>query len=44
MAELLMDHMVGNDILPKEQKAMRRGTRGFLDALIVDAAIAKETQ
>lgn len=30
-------------ILPGEQKALRRGTRGCLDALIVDEAVSRET-
>ncbi len=31
-------------ILPMEQKALRKGTRGCLDAIVIDEAVARETK
>ena len=44
MAEALGKHVREKEILPTEQKALRRGRRGCLDALVVDASIAREAQ
>ena len=44
LAEVLMAHVTAKNLLPEEQKALRRGRRGCLDALTVDAAIAREAQ
>ena len=44
LATLLMEHVKQYDLLPEEQKALRKGTRGCLDALVIDEAIARETK
>ncbi len=44
LAVMLMAHVETKGILPTEQKALRKGRRGCLDALIVDAAVAGETK
>ena len=41
LAEVLMTHVKAKNLLPEEQKALRRGRRGCLDALTVDAAISR---
>ena len=42
LAEVLMTHVKAKNLLPEEQKALSRGRRGCLDALTIDAAIARE--
>lgn len=44
LAEILLDHVTRKDMLPGEQKAMRRGRRGCLDALVIDGATSREAQ
>lgn len=44
LAEMLLDHVVRKDMLPGEQKAMRRGRRGCLDALVIDGPTSREAQ
>lgn len=44
VTQLLMVHMTEVDALPREQKAMRRGRRGCLDALVVDSMVAQEAK
>lgn len=44
LAEMLLDHVTRKGILPEEQKAMRRGRRGCLDALVIDGAVSREAQ
>ncbi len=39
----LMHHVEAKEALPKEQKALRKGRRGCLDAVTIDAAVANET-
>ena len=41
MTEILYDHSTEWDILPPEQRAVRRGRRGCLDALMVDSMVAQ---
>ena len=41
LSEKLTGLLAENDILPIEQRAMRRGHRGCLDALLVDGAITE---
>ena len=44
LSEILMKHMMAYYLLPVEQRALWRGQRGCLDALLLDAAIANEAQ
>ncbi len=44
LANMLSEHVFELGILPTEQKALRKETRGCLDALTVDMAIAEETK
>ena len=44
LTEVLYDHVIQYDILPKEQYAIRRGRRGCLDALLVDSAVSREAK
>ncbi len=44
LAIMLTQHVEAKRILPAEQKALRKGRRGCLDALVVDAAVAGETK
>ena len=41
---LLWDHLEEHNIIPVEQKALRKGRRGCLDALMVDSMIAGEAK
>ena len=41
LTEVLYDHVMRYELLPKEQKALRRGQRGCADALTVDGAAAQ---
>ena len=41
---ILMQHVESTGILPEEQKALRKGARGCLDALLIDGAVAKEAK
>ena len=43
-SKVLMTHVKAKNLLPEEQKALSRGRRGCLDALTMDAAIAREAQ
>ena len=40
--EVLYDHVVMHSYLPPEQRAIRRGHHGCLDALMVDSMVAQE--
>ena len=42
LARVLKRHVDNYGLLPPEQKALRRGTRGCIDALSVDAAVVRE--
>ena len=42
MTEVLHDHVMAHAYLPLEQRAIRRGHRGCLDALMVDYMVARE--
>ena len=42
MTEVLYDHAIAYSLLPPEQRAIRRGHRGCLDALMIDSMVAKE--
>ena len=44
LTALLMDHVEAYDLIPREQKALRKGRRGCLGALVIDAAVAEETK
>ena len=44
MADILLEHVFELGILPAEQKALRKETRGCLDALAVDMVIAEEAR
>ena len=37
----LLEHVVANGVLPVEQRALRRGHRGCLDALLIDRSVAE---
>ena len=41
---ILYEHVEKRGLLPEEQKALRKGRRGCLDALIIDQAIAAEAR
>ena len=41
---LLNEHVNEYGVLPEEQKALRKGRRGCLDALVIDEVIARETK
>ena len=40
LTKILEKHVMDNEILPVEQKALRKGRRGCFDALMIDAMIA----
>ena len=42
MTEVLYEHVICYSYLPPEQRAIRRGNRGCVDALMIDSMIAKE--
>ena len=42
MTEVLYDHAIAYSLLPPEQRAIHRGHRGCLDALMIDSMVAKE--
>ena len=44
LTRLLMGHVTEHNLLPGEQKALRKGTRGCLDALVIDGAICQEVR
>ena len=44
MTEVLYEHVMTYSDLPPEQRAIRRGHRGCLDALMVDSMVAKEVK
>ena len=44
MTAILTEHIERRKLLPEEQKALRKGRRGCLDALIIDQAIATEAK
>ena len=41
-SRVLMHHATRFDLVPEEQKALRKGRRGCLDALAIDHAVSKE--
>ena len=41
-SRVLMHHALRYGLLPEEQKALRKGRRGCLDALAIDQAVSKE--
>ena len=44
LTRILMHHVSSKNLLPVEQKALRSKTRGCLDALVIDAAVAQESK
>ena len=42
LARVLMRHVTNYNLLPPEQKALRKGARGCMDALAIDAAVVRE--
>ena len=44
LAAILTEHAIACQLLPREQKALRRRRRGCLDALVVDGAVAEEAR
>ena len=44
MAAIIMDHVKEKGLLPSEQKALRKGQRGCLDAHTIDASIIHEAK
>lgn len=44
LANLLMPHVTSKNVLPEEQKALQKGKRGCLNALMIDAAVAAEAK
>ena len=44
LAEIIMEHALESGALPTEQKALRKGMRGCLDALNIDGAMSEEAK
>ena len=44
LANVLQDHSDEHELIPPEQRALRRGRRGCLDALMVDFMVGQEAQ
>ncbi len=44
LAGIIMDHVLENGAIPIEQKALRKGMRRCLDALVIDGTIAEEAK
>ena len=44
LTAILMTHVTTKNVLPDEQKALRKGRRGCLDALVIDGMIVDETK
>ena len=44
MYKVYTDMMTGYELLPDEQKALRKSTRGCMDALTIDEAVYREIQ
>ena len=44
LTRILMHHVSSKNLLPEEQKALRSKTRSYLDALVIDAAVAQESK
>ncbi len=44
LTSMLWRHVEEKQLLPPKQKALRKGRRGCLDALVIDAAVAEETK
>ena len=44
LTAILMAHVTNKNVLPEEQKALRKGRRGCLDAVAVDGMIVEETK
>lgn len=44
LAEMLLEHVESCELLPPEQKALRRRRRGCLDALVIDGAVTGEAK
>lgn len=44
LSEIIRHHLGDSDVFPEEQKALRRGRRGCLDALALDAALSEEAR
>lgn len=44
MSIMIADHVRESDIMPAEKKALRKGRRGCLDALLVDQAVVGEAR
>ncbi len=44
LAGIILEHASKCEALPREQKALRKGTRGCLDALTIDQAVADEAK
>ena len=42
LAISLNQHIAGKEVLPGEQKALRKKQRGCLDALVIEEAVARE--
>ena len=42
MTEVLYKHSVECELIPQEQRAVHRGRRGCLDALVIDSMVAQE--
>ena len=42
LTRLLIGHMIEHDLLPVEQKALRKGRRGCLGALAIDGAVWRD--
>ena len=42
VAQILGEHLFANDVIPSQQKALRPGKRGCLDALAVDCMVAQD--
>ena len=42
ITQILMGHVEAKGLLPGEQKAMQKGQRGCLEALVIDGAVARE--
>ena len=44
LTAILMKHVIEKDLLPEEQKALRKRRRGCLDAIVIDQSVALEAK
>ena len=44
MTEVLLGHVTQKNLIPEEQRALKRRTRSCLDALVIDTAVTREAR